>query len=769
MGPNPGPKAQPAPIRGFGVKIDQYTNDVDLKDEANVKLWEAIGDHISLVTKFLAGGGPTDYGAGGKPLLFCGAEAGVHQPWDTSIVKDHEGKNVVTDRDPKTKMPTKYLNLGLAFMGVSRNPNANAFWMSKFDGYDLDYDDDTSLCAENPKDGRLRYAKVAKRPFIRYTKMRLPPLATAIPLAVVWASLASVINANKAANALLASISVSTVSGTAPGRPTDLVSAQEAILAGDYTKRLHYQGRDVCPVGCSNAGIDTSSWFVYGSLNRLDRACDRPMLLDFALANPIDTQKSHVAISACTADYENFSSFVPSSDSATSCASKVAEQAEVTFPLLLKSSGASSSQHVADVTSALEQLQAFAILSNSGCNETIKYFYSGDVIVGVYAGSGLAGQGVLSTVLEKLSTRIKDDGSVAESWSVEMCSNSSARYSLSVLVNTKGKFGAVQRGLQASKNGTCFSTETEIAASDWETVTYLAASASSITSTANPNKLTSYRATACRTIQVVSGDSCASLATQCGITAAQFTKYNSDPSLCSGLTPGKHVCCSPGTLPDFTPKPSADGYCYSNLVKSGDSCASLAAANDLTNAKIESFNKMTWGWNGCEKPFAKYKICLSTGYPPMPATIPNAVCGPQVNDTVKAPPETDLSTLNECPLNACCNIWGQCGTTGDFCTPSNSSTGAPGTAAPGKNGCISNCGTNIVTSSAPGKTYNVSYHDLGGRPPRPPFGEYNSKDSRIPANFSCERVVQLAMEMGHSTIVQLLIDAGADTSLPHPL
>lgn len=121
-------------------------------------------DHISLVTKFLAGGGPTDYGAGGKPLLFCGAEAGVHQPWDTSIVKDHEGKNVVTDRDPKTKMPTKYLNLGLAFMGVSRNPNANAFWMSKFDGYDLDYDDDTSLCAENPKDGRLRYAKVAKVP-----------------------------------------------------------------------------------------------------------------------------------------------------------------------------------------------------------------------------------------------------------------------------------------------------------------------------------------------------------------------------------------------------------------------------------------------------------------------------------------------------------------------------------------------------------------------------------------------------------------------------
>lgn len=45
----------------------------------------------------------------------------------------------------------------------------------------------------------------------------------------------------------------------------------------------------------------------------------------------------------------------------------------------------------------------------------------------------------------------------------------------------------------------------------------------------------------------------------------------------------------------------------------------------------------------------------------MPATVANAVCGPQVNDTATAPPGTDLSTLNERPLNACCDVWGQCG------------------------------------------------------------------------------------------------------------
>ncbi|KAF4223780.1 hypothetical protein CNMCM8980_010274 [Aspergillus fumigatiaffinis] len=547
--------------------------------------------------------------------------------------------------------------------------------------------------------------------------MRLPSLATAVPLAVVWASSAALAlssNANDAANAFLASLSVSTVSKTVAGSPTDLASAREAILAGNYTSRLHHQGRDSCPGGCSSAGIDTSAWFVYGSLDRLDRACKRPMLLDFALVNPIDDKKSHVAISACTADYAGLSdNNAPSStsNSASACALKGVAQTKTTLSLQLASSGASSSTHVADVAAALEQLRAFATLSDAGCNETIKYAYSRDVAVGVYAGSGLAGQGVLSAVLQKLSAQVKDDGSVAESLSVEMCSNATSRYSLSVLVNTKGDLGAVQRGLQVSKNGSCVSTETRMTASGWQTVTYLVPAATNITRPSNSTKLASTRATECSTIQVESGDSCASLASECGITPAQFTQYNPSSTLCSSLTPGKHVCCSAGTLPDFTPKPGADGYCYSYLVKTGDSCASLAAAYDLTNEKIESFNKETWGWNGCEKLFADYNICLSTGYPPMPATIPNAVCGPQVNDTAKAPPGTDLSTLNQCPLNACCNIWGQCGTTGDFCTPSNSSTGAPGTAAPGQNGCISNCGMDIITSSAPAETYSIAYFE----------------------------------------------------------
>lgn len=59
-----------------------------------------------------------------------------------------------------------------------------------------------------------------------------------------------------------------------------------------------------------------------------------------------------------------------------------------------------------------------------------------------------------------------------------------------------------------------------------------------------------------------------------------------------------------------------------------------------------------------------------------------------------------------CPLNACCNIWGQCGITPEFCTRTTSETGNPGTAQIGTNGCISNCGTAIVNNAGTLPSFN---------------------------------------------------------------
>lgn len=549
--------------------------------------------------------------------------------------------------------------------------------------------------------------------------MRIQLLAIAIPWAIVSAShgppgLDS--RADDAGKAFRASISVKTATGPIRGRPSDLKSARAAVRSGNYTSQLHFPGRERCPSSCSSTGLDASTWSVYGSLDRLHKVCDRAMLLSLALFNPVGAPKSKFAVSACTADLSNHSNSATSVDpqAASTCAFENVRLAKSTTSLQLASSGPSSSTHVEDVLSALSQLRSFSDASTTAlkCNETIIFASSGAVVVGAYSGAGLAGQDVLGSALDKLTFQIRGKGAVDETLHVQLCrSSASSRYSMGITVSTSGDFDVVQHGLQAWKNGTCRESDTRM--TRWE-VSYLAPSYRANSSTPISNRTTSIlldRDSTCRAIQVHFGDTCESLAGECGLTPDEFTVYNPSKDLCSGLDAGQHICCSAGVLPDFKPKPDADGYCHSYKVNAGDSCSSIGAANDLTNEEIESFNKDTWGWNGCVKLFAEYNICLSRGFPPMPATVANAVCGPQVNGTAKAPPGTDLSTLNQCPLNTCCNTWGQCGTTSEFCTISKSETGAPGTAAPGENGCISNCGTDIVASSAPTESFKIAYYE----------------------------------------------------------
>ncbi|OJJ96383.1 glycoside hydrolase family 18 protein, partial [Aspergillus aculeatus ATCC 16872] len=218
----------------------------------------------------------------------------------------------------------------------------------------------------------------------------------------------------------------------------------------------------------------------------------------------------------------------------------------------------------------------------------------------------------------------------------------------------------------------------------------------------------------CSYIQVVSGDLCGTLADECGITLDDFYEYNSASDLCTTLAVGQYVCCSAGDLPDFAPTVSANGTCYTYYVQWGDSCSALAAAYSMTVDDIESFNSETWGWYGCNDLQAGQSMCLSNGTAPYPEPITNAVCGPQVPDTnfTGTDGPADWALLNPCPLNACCDVWGQCGTTPDYCNDTSAATGAPGTAANNSNGCISNCGTTITNwANAPATYASVGYFE----------------------------------------------------------
>lgn len=529
-------------------------------------------------------------------------------------------------------------------------------------------------------------------------------------------------------SAYLAKGHVTTVSASAASG-TAAAALRAAISAGNYTSQIPGVVRQRCPQSCSSAGLSTRDWYTYHSLNRLSQ-CNATMLLDFALFNDVNVARP-VSISACTADLESAIDTDYSKNS-TLCSTGDVLRTQVTSSLQLATSRSSSSTPIANLLDALSQLQVYMSLSEPQCEENIKFASAGDVIVGVYVGSALVDQGVSASVLKQLNTQIQSgEIGIAETTMVELCNNYSARYSLGVYISSVGDFSAAQQGVQAWKNGSCIAGIQDTASS-WQEVTFLKSSASGSTSAGNSTVVAGgnstvvtkrstrshhslkWRDDTCSTVQIVYGDTCTTLADECGITETEFADYNSETALCdpdTTLVVGQYACCSAGDLPDLTPQQDKDGYCYSYLVQTGDSCSSLSAAYGITNEDIEDYNTDTWGWNGCDKLFADYYICLSSGYPPMPATVANAVCGPQVNDTATAPPGTDLTQLNQCPLNACCDVWGQCGTTAEFCTISNSTTGAPGTAAENKNGCISNCGTDIISSDPPSETYAIAYFE----------------------------------------------------------
>lgn len=164
---------------------------------------------------------------------------------------------------------------------------------------------------------------------------------------------------------------------------------------------------------------------------------------------------------------------------------------------------------------------------------------------------------------------------------------------------------------------------------------------------------------------------------RCTISVANFVEYNPQSGFCAGLKGGQTFCCGRGTLPDLRPKKNADGSCFVYTVKAEDSCSGIAVRHQLADEDLFTFNTNTWGWKGCGiyDLWPDTRICLSSGTPPMPAPIPNAVCGPTVPNTKRPTDGTALAKLNPCPLNVCCNHWGQCGLSRDFCAVTKSPTG----------------------------------------------------------------------------------------------
>ncbi|KAH7028812.1 chitinase [Microdochium trichocladiopsis] len=475
-----------------------------------------------------------------------------------------------------------------------------------------------------------------------------------------------------------------------------------------------YSGREVCPDRCSDAGPNVNDWSLYPDMKKMSR-CSQSLFFRFSLDDPVDDNIAGTHhIKACSSYGPDFTT-MPKEDLDLMA---VEESQDVNFEVGWWESaynGAAGGQR-----SLLKQARTYLDAGHgSYADRPFTLFgQSGQATMGLYIGHGLLNKGISTSALKSLEDKLITWNVTTPAMAMQLCEpDYGSAHTFGIMMASNGTFSQIQDAMKTWYNGSCLSfasgfTDT-VAGEAQLTMPLLASSilpsnngtnSTGIFNSTLPARMLSGRdihaRADCRTVQVESGDSCGVLATKCAITPAEFTKINPASDFCAKLMPKQHVCCTTGTMPNFAPKPKPDGSCFDYEVIENDNCDNLAAEYSLTRQDLEDFNKKTWGWNGCKLLFTGTKMCLSKGSPPFPAVIPNAACGPQKPDTEPPTDGTNIADLNPCPLNACCNIWGQCGITRDFCVDTN--TGAPGTAEPGTYGCISNCGTDVVKGDGAG-------------------------------------------------------------------
>ncbi|KAK1635899.1 chitinase [Colletotrichum phormii] len=541
-------------------------------------------------------------------------------------------------------------------------------------------------------------------------------------------------------------------------------------LAGNVFAKNEASPINPCPIRCSISGPNPLNWTYLHGTAALKR-CEQPMLFDTMLETSIVDSNKHITFRACTASEESTIKTedykpvpftfgtpevekdeeisAPAEDSEPVPTPSVSTDSEKRSLSTIKSTCASDMHKTSNLTSAfyhewvpddssrvdgsindtalaIETLQKHLDAADN-CKSAIMFAKVRESISGLFIGSAVDKMSAVPFI-EKLASKVQTrEFYEAGRFSVSNCQTvRPSVWRVGIIADLQGNITAVQEALADWKDAKCARSpdltvewvDREIAL--WSiksplngTVLNGTDGTSNSTAISGRGVLQSlHRRAECRAERVEAGDLCDALAKRCGISTTQLNKYNSGvKNFCNTLMPKQHVCCSEGDLPDFRPKPDADGFCFSVEVEKDVGCWDYADAHYLETSDIENFNKNTWGFAGCKNLQPGQKICLSKGEPPMPNPISNAICGPQKPDG-EPRGNKNLTDMNPCPLNVCCNVWGQCGMDPDFCTEAPADTGAPGTSQPGKNGCISNCGMEITNNDkGPASFSHIAYFE----------------------------------------------------------
>ncbi|KAJ3497849.1 hypothetical protein NLG97_g1580 [Lecanicillium saksenae] len=504
--------------------------------------------------------------------------------------------------------------------------------------------------------------------------------------------------------------------------PATVAISLLATVATAVTESYLGQYPDDCPQLCEVAGPERGNWTHVHQLKDLS-SCKKDLIFDLNIHNLVDDPNTILTIRACTTTgeetYDTRTQFIGRDENdvqstlviADFCGAKAVQTSLTPRVGSGPTKRASSNFNTTEISSAAAKLQSY-IKKGSQCGSTILFAKSGSAVVGLQAGSHITKSSV-SELIDAFDAQIDQ-----HNMSLEVCDANITSSTFGIAAAGFENLAAVQAAVRGWADGKCLGGGTALPRMGLDVLvsTVDNNATSSLNSTLAGRSIKHLPRGDCKTEQVQEHDSCAGVASRCGITVKQLQNYNGGASdFCNKLMPKQHVCCNQGTLPDFRPKPNPDGGCATYQIHENDNCYAIADANYLKSDDLEKLNKQTWGWSGCEHLQVGQVICLSKGNPPMPAPVQGTTCGPQVPGTKRPTDGTALADLNPCPLNACCDVWGFCGTTDEFCTKTPSDTGAPGTAKPGTNGCISNCGRRLVNNDKPPAEFRrVGYYEAFG-------------------------------------------------------
>ncbi|KAL4749547.1 hypothetical protein BDW72DRAFT_204710 [Aspergillus terricola var. indicus] len=468
------------------------------------------------------------------------------------------------------------------------------------------------------------------------------------------------------------------------------------IAAAFFTLPVARGAASICPAPCTT---DPSKWTPYSSLESLTE-CHHPVLLDFSSHGSPEASEVSFKVLACTIEEDRDPTFV-----------------SLFATRELEEQGPSKS--VDDDVSASQQLDLFldrlqTVVNQTSNRDTFSVLGSLNTTwVGIYRGATV-NVATAASAVERF--RNEWDTQPPIQAAIQLCGDDrDADHTFGIALGTTGSIKFVQDAISAWTVGQCFLSQDAFNLEDSpvaeQPTRELRLSNTTIADNATITRLSLEYV--CKKEIVREGDNCATLAKRCGVSGPEFMKHNPKRQLCTWLRPGKEVCCPGKKWTKGKPVMNRDGSCAAYLTEDNDTCASIAQAHNMEAERIKYYNDgRTWGWTGCDQLHGGLKICLSDGYPPLPVPKTGATCGPTVPGTETPLDGMPLAVLNPCPLNACCNTLGECGATPDYCIYEEGPTGNPGTAPPGKKGCISNCGMEIVDNSPPPTEFmRIGYYE----------------------------------------------------------